>query len=228
MTLEQLTSAIYNNVVSGLKGTNVNVPITHEHIEDSIINERLLIIKEYMIKGILPRKDFLVPIPCITLDCQPIEKCPITPPNCGGNKTGTNYLHFEIPQVIQDFGEEAIEYIGSKDRMNPFKIYIDNNYIYNTFRTRRASKPFVWIDMVPNVNNKYDGYVFNAPMMKELTAILIPKDPRQLSEFSCCTNDTNSFSFFAGDIEKRVSEKFLRYFRQLVYIQQPGDNSVKP
>lgn len=224
MTLEQLTSAVYNNIVTGLKGTNVNTPVTHEHIEDSIISERLLIIKEYMIKGLLPRRDFLITIPCINLNCYPIERCP----SACTVASGTDYLHFEIPQVIQDFGEEAIDYIGSKDRTNQFKVYIDNGHIYNKYRPRRSTKPYVWIDMTPNMNNMYDGYVFNAPVMKELTVVIIPKDPRQVDLFSCCPTDLDYFSFFSADIEKRVSEKFLRYYRQIIYMNQPSDNTVKP
>jgi len=225
MTLEQLTSAVYNNIVSGLKGTNANVPVAHEHIEDSIIAERLLIIKEYMIKGILPRRDLLITIPCLALECFPIERCPAS---CGVTKAGTNYLHFELPQIIQDFGEEAIDFIGSKDHMNPFKVYLDNSFIYNKYRTRRSNKPYVWVDTTPNRNGKYDVYVFNAPLMKEITAVIIPKDPRQISEYACCPDELDYFSFFSADIEKRVSEKFLRYYREVVYLHQPSDNSIKP
>lgn len=225
MTLEQLTSAVYNNIVTGLKGTNVNVPIAHEHIEDSIIAERLLIIKEYMVKGMLPRRDLMIDISCAQLNCYPIERCPAA---CAVMSSEDSYLHFEIPQVIQDFGEEAFDYIGSKDRQNPFKIYIDNSFIYNKFRTRRANKPYVWIDMIPNANNKYDGYVFNAPMMKDISIIFIPKDPRQLTSYVCCPEDTDYFSFFSADIEKRVTEKFLRYYRQIQYVVTPNDNTVKP
>ena len=222
-----MTSAVYNNIVSGLKGTNVNVPVTHEHIEDSIITERLLIMKEYMAKGLLPRKDFLISIPCITLDCSPIEKCPATLPACG-LAPGTNILHFTLPLIIQDFAEEAIEYLGSKDRRNPFKVYVDNSYIYNQYRPRRAEKPYAWIDMTPNSENRYDGYIFNSPLLKEITAVIIPKDPRQIQEYSCCPQEIDPFSFFAADVEKRVSEKFLRYYRQIVYLHQPSDNSIKP
>ena len=225
MTLEQLTSAVYNNIVTGLKGTNVNVPIVHEHIEDSIIAERLLIIKEYMTKGLLPRKDLMVAITCLELNCFPIEKCPVA---CNINTSGTNYLHFEIPQVIQDFGEEAIDYLGSKDRQNPFRVYIDNAFIYNKFRPRRSNKPYAWIDMVPNKNNRYDGYIFNAPMMRDATIVMIPKDPRQIADYTCCPSDIEYFSFFSAEIEKRVTEKFLRYYRQIQYVVTPNDNSVKP
>jgi len=228
MTLEQLTSAIYNNVVAGLKSTNANIPFTHEHIEDSIISERLNMIKQYTIKGLLPKNDLLIPIPCIQLDCQPISKCPI---DCGitGNPNDY-YLHFEIPQIINDFGREAIEYIGSKDRMNAFKVYLGGvGFAYNKYRTRRNNKPYVWIDVATNPNNKYDGYVFNAPIMKDITAIIIPKDPRQLNEYSCCPQESiDYFSFFAADIEKSLSEKFIRYYRQLTYPLNPNDLTIKP
>lgn len=222
-----MTSAVFNNVVSGLKGMNINVPITHEQVEDSIISERLLIIKEYMAKGLLPRKDFLVSIPCITLDSYPIEKCPAIAPLCGV-KAGTDVLHFTIPLIIQDFAEEAIEYLGDKNRVDPFKVYVDNAFIYNQFRTRRSLKPYAWIDMTPNAENRYDGYIFNAPLLEEITVVLIPKDPRQINEYSCCPREMDPFSFFAADVEKRVTEKFLRYYRQIVYLHQPSDNSIKP
>jgi hypothetical protein len=231
MTLEQLTSAIYNNIVAGLKSSNVNVSFTHEHIEDSIISERLLIIKEYMLKGMLPRKDLLVSIPCIELNCYPINKCPSKIAgvcNLSGDIDGY-YLHYEIPQLIHDFGEGAIEYIGSTDRMNPFKVYLDRGFVYNKYRTRRNNKAFTWIDNTPNLNNKYDGYVFNTPVLKEITAVIIPKDPRHLRDLSCCNNDEiDSFSFFSADIEKRLSEKFIRYYRQLTYPLNPADLTIKP
>lgn len=52
MTIERLASDIYNNVVSGLGGINVNDKFSIEQIEDDIINERLTIIKENALKGI--------------------------------------------------------------------------------------------------------------------------------------------------------------------------------
>jgi hypothetical protein len=43
------------------------------------------------------------------LDCKNIEKC-----SC--SEIGTPTKHFEIPQLILDYGEGAIAYIGSVDR----------------------------------------------------------------------------------------------------------------
>ena len=74
MTLEQLTSAVYNNVIDGLKGTDSNISFSLEHVEDSIVAERLILIKEYVLKNLLPRRDLLIAINCIPLDCYPIDK----------------------------------------------------------------------------------------------------------------------------------------------------------
>jgi hypothetical protein len=61
-----------------------------EQLEDTIINERLLIIKEYLLKGVLSPKDLYLSVNCIPVDCKNIEKC-----RCSSE--GTPTAHFEIP-----------------------------------------------------------------------------------------------------------------------------------
>ena len=39
------------------------------------------------------------------------------------NEDDTLVAHFEIPQLINDFGNGAIEYIGTIDRQCPFTFY---------------------------------------------------------------------------------------------------------
>ena len=46
-----------------------------------------------------------------------IERC------CLGDEDTEKLAHFEIPQVITDFGTDAIEYIGATDRQLPFIWY---------------------------------------------------------------------------------------------------------
>jgi hypothetical protein len=82
MTLEQLKSAIYNDIVSGLRGITSNPSISLEQLEDDIIDERLIILKEYGIKNMLPKRDLLMAINCIDVDCKSMDKCP-----CGNNVT---------------------------------------------------------------------------------------------------------------------------------------------
>ena len=78
--IEKLASAIRNDVVSGLRGYHNNLSMSMEQLEQDIVDERLLILKEYQLKGILPTKDLYISINCIAVDCKSINKC-----SCGGN-----------------------------------------------------------------------------------------------------------------------------------------------
>ena len=53
----KLASSIYNDVMSGLRGYTSNISMSLDQLEDEIVDERLAIIKEYSLKGILPNKD---------------------------------------------------------------------------------------------------------------------------------------------------------------------------
>jgi hypothetical protein len=67
--LDKLASAIRNDVYSGLQGYHTNISLNMEQLKDDIIDERLQIIKEYAIKGVLPIRDLLTSINCIDVDC---------------------------------------------------------------------------------------------------------------------------------------------------------------
>jgi hypothetical protein len=215
MTLEQLTSAIYNNLVAGQQGSKFLPMISLEQIEDDIIDERLLILKEYGMKNMLPKKDLLMSINCIELDCKSLDKCP-----CGGSYTKP-LQHFEIPQLLNDFGDEAVEFIGSIDREIQFVPYTSTSYQMHKYKRRGANKPYVYIDTTPNENNLYDCWVFNSPLLKRLSVIAIFKDPRQLLQYNCCADEhTVNFNFIDNDIKRRLSEKYLRYYSR-VPVQAP-------
>jgi hypothetical protein len=83
--------------------------------------------------------------------------------------------------------------------------------------------PYVYIETAPNENNKYDGWIFNAPFTKQISFIGIIKDPRQLDNYSCCESEHSNLTFIDTEIKKRLTEKKLRYYRQLV--QQPQANT---
>lgn len=78
MIYNKLASAIYNDIVSGLRGMHGTATMSIEQLEDDIIDERLQIIKEYSLKGILPKNDLLLSLNCIDVDCKSLERC-----NCG-------------------------------------------------------------------------------------------------------------------------------------------------
>lgn len=219
--LEKLSSAIYNNINTGIKGANVNNPLTLEQIEDSIISERLLLIKEYSQKGLLPVNDLAMSINCLEVDCNSLHKC------CTNKDTSTR--HIEVPQIINDFGNKGILYLGAVDRQLPFIIYTDHTYKYHKHRRSKKKTPYVWLDVTPNANNKNDIYIFGAPLLQVASITAVFKDPRQVLEYGCCSNDEviHNFSFIDKEIEKRVSNQYIEYYRRLAIATTPNDQAIK-
>lgn len=210
----KLASAIINDVYSGLAGLHHNISISVEQLEDEIVEMRLQVIKEYQLKGILPINDLLMAINCVPVDCKDLERCPICKP---GIKTPN--AHFEIPQILNDFGTSAIAYIGSVDRQNAFTVYISSDFTnqYQQYRKRGQNVPYVYIDPVPNEHNMYDGYIFNAPLLKMISVVAVFKDPRQLDDYNCCAgmDDIANMTFIDTEVKKRLTELKIRYYRQL-------------
>lgn len=212
MLISKLASAIKNDLVSGLRGLHNTMSLSEEQLEDEIIEERLQIIKEYALKGIVPIKDLLLAVNCIEIDCKDLNRCPC-------KSFGEPVAHFEIPQIVNDFGMDGINYIGSTDRQLPFTVYYSQpqafNY-YNKYRRRGKNKPTVYLDSAPNKNGMIDGYIFNAPLLKMISVVAVFKDPRQLEGFGCCKElyDDN-YNFLTAQIKERLTKKKLYYYRQL-------------
>lgn len=222
MTLDKLTSRIFNNVMSGLRGVTINTPFTLEQIEDAVMQKRLSIIKQYMVKNLIPIKDLLYSIHCIPVDCESLDRCcsPID---------GVLIKHIQLPQILNDFGQQAIEYMGSTDGKQQYVVYTDETYKLHKYRRRGANNPYVWVDVTPNSENMIDGFIFNAsPMLQMMTVRIIPKDIRQLSQYTCCASDeVMNINFIDTDIEKAVTEDYIRYYRQSALMITPNDQTVK-
>ena len=220
--IQKLASAIYNDIVSGLRGYHTNFSLSMEQLEDDIIDTRLQILKEYSLKGILPVKDLYVSINCIPIDCKDLERCRCKDVDeCFSTPTA----HFEIPQIVNDYGALSIDYIGSADRQLPFIYYTSLfNYRNHKYRKRGKNKPYVWIDTTPNENGMYDCFVFNAPLLSQVSITAIFKDPRQLEKYDCCQEDDN-MSFINNEIKRRLTEKKIRFYRQLAAPLQPNNQT---
>ncbi len=221
--IERLASAIRNDVVSGLKGYHTNMSMSIEQLCQDIIDERLQILKEYSLKGVLPLKDLYISINCIPVDCMDIERC-----RCIDSE-GTPTAHFEIPQIVNDYGNLSIDYIGSVDRQLPFIFYTSSTaFRYHKYRKRGKERPYVWIDTTPNKNGMQDCFVFNAPYLKEVSISAIFKDVRQLDNYSCCTElSDDNMSFINNEIKKRVTEKKIKYYRALAPNNVPNDQQYQ-
>lgn len=212
MLVDKIASAIFNDVQGGLAGYEATINMSLEQLQDEVVEERLLVIKEYSLKNLIPIKDLMVSLNCIELDCKSLDKC------CESlDDFSKPIAHFQIPQIVNDFGEDAIMYIGSTDKSVKFKVYTSPiSYKYHKYKLRKSNKPFVFIDTTPNENNFYDGWVFNAPLLERISIIAVFKDPRQVAELACCNyTESDNYSFLATEVKKRLIEKKLRYYRQL-------------
>lgn len=223
--INKLASAIHNDILSGLRGYHTNLSLSEEQLEDDIIDERLQIIKEYSLKGILPVRDLYLSINCIPVDCKDIERC-----RCGGSDCVTPTAHFEIPQLLNDYGLQAIDYIGSTDRQLPFIHYTSSTaFRHHKYRKRGKDKPYVWIDTTPNENGMYDCFVFNAPLLKQVSITAIFKDIRQLDKYECCTSmQDDNMTFINNEIKKRLTEKKIRYYKSFSQPNLPNDQAYQP
>jgi len=221
--VEKLASAVYNNVVAGLVGITSNPTISLDQLYDDIIDERLQIIKEYSAKNLVPIKDLIMSVNCIDIDCKSLDKCP-----CNGKTYSPAIAHFEMPQIVNDLALDAIEFIGSIDRSVQFRVYTNTSFTYQQYARRGATSPFVYIETTPNDNNMYDVWVYNAPLLKKISIIAIFKDPRQLDQYDCCKgDDIENYSFISTEIKKRLTEKYLRYFRQMYQSPSPNNQVAK-
>ena len=216
--IDKLVSAIRNDVVSGLRGYHTNISLSDAQLADDIIDERLQVIKEYTLKGILPARDLYLSINCIPVDCKNIEKC-----RCNECEFQTPTAHFEIPQLLD--GLQSIDYLGSVDKQLPFLYYTSpTSFRYHKYKKRGKDKPYVCIDTTPNENGMYDCFVFNAPLLSQVSITAIFKDPRQLEKYDCCQEDDN-MSFINNEIKRRLTEKKIRFYRQLAAPLQPNNQT---
>lgn len=222
--IEKLASAIRNDVVSGLKGFHSNLSMSTEQLCQDIVDERLQILKEYSLKGILPTRDLYISINCIPVDCKSLDKC-----RCNNQNFSTPTLHFEIPQILNDYGSLSIDYIGSTDKQLPFIYYTSPSILrQHQYRKRGKDRPYVWIDTTPNEKGMYDCFVFNAPLLKVISISAIFKDLRQLDNYDCCIDlQDDNMTFINNEIKKRVTEKKIRYYRQFSPSNTPNNQEYK-
>jgi len=218
----KLASAIYNDIMGGLNGITSTPNMSLEQLQDDIVDERLQIIKEYSMKNLIPVNDLVMLIACVPVDCMSLDKCP-----CNGPDYTPAIAHFEIPQLVNDFADRAVEYLGTIDKGYEFKVYTNTSFQYHKYLRRGASKTYVYIDPTPNKNNMNDGWIFQSPLIKKISIIGIFKDPRQLEQYDCCKgDDIENYSFLSAEIKKRLTEKKIRYYRQLA--AQPTNNTQAP
>lgn len=222
MELSKIASAVYNDIMAGLAGMNANPTISMEQLEDEVVEVRQTVIKDFYSKNILNKNDLMMAINCVEVDCKDQGKC------CkfDANK---NALHFEIPQLMDGLGDDAIFYVGSVDRHQPYSVFFEPSIMkFYKYRMRGKDQPYVYIEKTPNENNMYDGWIFNVPFVKYITVIGIFKDLRQLEEYNCCQSpEYLDFGFISNEVKNRLTKAKMQYYRQYYQQPKPTDQEAK-
>ena len=222
MTIEAISSAIYNHIVAGLTGITANPKISLEQLQDEVVAERNQVLREFLIKGILSMEEMMLAINCVEVDCEPMSKCCELP-------YGEKALRFEIPPIFYISGIETIKFIGSIDRNTSYTVYTDQSYKFHKHKKRGANKPYVYVDTTVNSNGNMDCYIFNAPLAKYIAVVALFQDPRRLLEWDCCSGDESYLDcgILSDEIMKRLTAKYIQWYRQLASPQTPNDQVPK-
>lgn len=224
MTINEIASAIYNDVMSAFAGANSNPVIDQFQLEDEVVAERERVILEWWKKGILQKGDLLTAINCIDVECD-------NPSKCCNNQAGFSEKHFEIPQTIAGIGDDSIYWIGSVDRKQPYSIYYSPIHAsYHKYNKRKVNKPYVYIEKTPNKNGMYDGWIFNLPYVKQIAVVGIFRDPRQLEKFGCdgsCDNSDSDFGSITMEVKDRLTKSKLYYYRQALQAPHRNDQTAR-
>jgi len=228
MYIEKIASQIKNDILSGLRGYHHNLSLNLQQLEDEVVQTRLLIVRQQVASGMVSVKDLLVAINCVDVDCASLERC-----KCKSDGCETPIAHFQIPQVMSEFGPNSIDYIGSIDRKQRFTVIRSlTEFQMRRYRKRGANKPYVWIDFAPNADGMLDCFLFNCPFIKQVSIVGVFKDPRQIEKFKCCldseysiTGPDDNQSYISQLIKDKLTQDKIRYYRQLAAPNMPNNQT---
>ena len=120
--------------------------------------------------------------------------------------------------------------------MNPFQIVTSLTELETRqYRKRGKDKPYVWIDFAPNSEGTLDCFIFNAPLIQQISVVGIFKDPRQVESYSCCnmsddnlTGADDNISYLTQLVKERLTKEKVQYYRQLAMATKPNDQTYNP
>lgn len=209
MQIDAIASAILNHIYSGTQGLNSNLKVSIEQLRDEVIAEKNLLLKQWLLQGVLNLEELYHSINCIEVDCDYISKC------CD-LQVGEKALHFEIPPIVHLNGVNTIKFIGSVDKSVKYTVYTDDTYRYHKYKKRRSNKPYVYVDTSINSNGNMDCYLFNAPLVKYISVVALFQDPRRLLEWDCCGDGEVylDLGILSEQIINNLTQRYLYYYRQ--------------
>ena len=222
--LKEVASIIKNDITAGLKGVG-NFSFSLEQLEKEIVIRKNALIKKYSSSGMLPHEDLVQNIDVPILSCKDMsDNCEI--------KSGVKALHFEVPRFASVFDKKYTTYVGSIDKMRPFKVFYDQSFLRQRFSPVAKNKPYVWFDIgTLNEDDTINGYVFNVPRLKYISVKGIFEDPYQVLSCNCKDEEDLRFpapEFIVDEIIATLVSKYINIYKSQPVLPntQPANNQA--
>ena len=219
MTLEEMASAIRNNVGGGLREV-YNHAYSITQLEDEISNMRGQLILENSQTGILKPAFFLQKIDNLELKL-------VRFPYGGYSNSPDRVLHTEIPKLAPTSDNTAISFFGPPDFNLDIKRYFDDSFNSHKYSRVIKKRPYVYIDLSINGEGKHDSYFFNIEGNNLRTASIraIFDNPVKLMEEQGLFAHEEEFPAplaIQEMIVDRLTAKYVEYYRKMNQGYQPN------
>lgn len=226
MTLDEMASAIQNNVGTGLKEVT-NFVYSLDQIKDEISTMRSLIIMQDSEKGILNHDYFAQKI--TNLDELTIG----TFPEEATVDSNSPVLVTKIPKMAMTKDNSSVLYIGPKDMSLNVKLYFSYNdaKMHKYSRTLR-DRPFALIDNAHDEAGDITVYFSNlGPVaFKFATVRMIVDDPVRLLQSDGYYIDSEEFPAplaVQDTIISQLTTRYINYYKRFMRPNEANDQTDK-
>lgn len=224
-TVNEVASAIDNNVRTGLKGVT-NVSYSIEQLEAEVLIERARILATISKQPLFSVDGFTQELNEIKVDQATLAKTQISAP------TAPERLHFRMPALINALKEDAVNYIGPprRDGMG-WRVYIGADHVLHKYRQASSNQPYVYIDPVVGEDGWIDCWILNyVGVLEYIATSAVFSDPGAVLTFGLQSEQTVSLAApdeYAEEIIKKMSTKYIQYYRQYRAEIQVNDQTDK-
>lgn len=225
MTLEDMASAIRNNIGNGLKEVS-NFSYSLEQIKEEISNTRSQIILENSKAGTLNHSYFSQRRENLVLENSVF-------PEEGFEESNQNVLKVMIPKLAMTGDNSSILYLGPGDMSLNVKVYYDFNQVkMHKFSRVIKNRPYAFIDLAHDSDGDVPVFVFNnSPVpFRLITVRAIFDDPVRILEEDGIFADSEEFPAPLAVQEMiidRITNKYIVYYKNLNHPNEPNDQTDK-
>lgn len=212
MTINEIASAIRNNLGNGLKETP-NHSYSIEQLREEVSNERNLIILEQSKKRMFNMQYFVQKMDNIELEMS-------TFPNGGYSASFGSVPMIRIPKLAMTVNGTAIEYIGPSDMAKTFKVYTDHSFNTHKYSRVISKLPYVYVDLAHEADGYIPVYFFNLNNtgLKYVSVRAVFADCVGILDLDGLFGEDEEFPAPASVQEQiidRITNKWVRWYKQL-------------